>query len=124
MHVDGLVSLLLERQEVALRFSTLHRATQLLNDVTVSEDAGAESDLTGSERAVLILDLSKLRLKTYISDLESLFVSTDHPRQIDLQRIQSGLKQVSRDLDVASAALSVTKCKLYFWVFYSIQNHH
>jgi hypothetical protein len=111
MHVDGLLALLHEPHNNALRYLTLYRATQVLDNLTGLNSDEQDSGLTDSERTFLLLDLSKLRLKTQISDMEGLLASTDHPRQIDLQRIRGSVKRVYKDLATIPAQINAENSK-------------
>ena len=98
MHVNGLLALLREPHHDALESSTLQRATQYVHNPTSLSGDEPGSDMSEKWRACLMLDISKLRLRTYVLEMEELLRSTGRPRQLDLQRIRCNVRRVYGDL--------------------------
>jgi hypothetical protein len=57
------------------------------------------------EKAQLLLDIAKLRLRTLNGELEALFDKSKLPRKIDVERIRQFLRRVYRDLTLVSSVL-------------------
>jgi hypothetical protein len=105
-HVNGLLALLQKPHNDDLRSLLLYEAIQRLAHPAGLNGDEQDNDLTDTERTFLILEISKLRLKTHITDMEGLLISSDHPRQLDLQKIRGSVTRVYKDLALIPGQLN------------------
>ncbi|KAJ4356524.1 uncharacterized protein N0V89_004558 [Didymosphaeria variabile] len=111
-HLEGFFALLQEPHNDAFKHLMFYKALQYLTKSNDHNKDGRESDIIETERTPFTIDLSKLRLRTYVFEMEELLHSAEHPRQIDIQRIRGNVKRVYRDLAVVSAHAEAGNAKV------------
>lgn len=105
VHLDGLLTMLRRCEpgsNEARRLNLVEALHVLDNHATISSRSISPDGLA---RAVLLLEVLKLRLGKLASEASGMFRSGSRPRKLDVQKLKTGLKRVQRDSAVLPAML-------------------
>ncbi|KAF2736015.1 hypothetical protein EJ04DRAFT_562785 [Polyplosphaeria fusca] len=110
IHLDGFLTLLRQRPsscgtgQVAILMEALTRSDNSdTTEITLSNNL--QDDL---DKASLIIDIAKLRLKAVAHNLHHLVTATPYPRKLDIQKTRVSLKRVQRDISTVPSLLLAT----------------
>jgi hypothetical protein len=87
-HLNGLLVILRQSRDLVngKRLFVLMKALQLMNSKNLGEAMSA-LQVCRAEKAGILLNVAKLRLRRLNSELNKLFAGTASPRKLDIQRL-------------------------------------
>ncbi|KAF2005324.1 hypothetical protein P154DRAFT_518836 [Amniculicola lignicola CBS 123094] len=101
VHLDGFLEMLYRQRwklQSDVKGPTLIRAMQLMNPENTVATSLANLTTDNFDKACLLLDIAKLRLRKLTLAMNELVSSGRCPRKLDVQKLRVALKQVERDI--------------------------
>jgi hypothetical protein len=111
-HLDGYLSLLRQTGQQPTgkaQDSMLAQALECAGDDATVRPFHSYGIMADVDKATLLLDISKLRLRTLARKLCTLLHGATPPRKLDVQKLQSYVKQIYADLLLITPAESLGK---------------
>ncbi|KAH8196702.1 hypothetical protein TruAng_009131 [Truncatella angustata] len=106
IHLDGLLNLL-SQMSYRSKTAPLPRAMMILDSGDDLRKALASSATGGPDIASLLLDVTKLRLRKLIPEMDVLFRdASKHKRKLDVQKLRVLVRQIYKDLGTFPAIIS------------------
>jgi hypothetical protein len=114
-HLDGYLGILSssrQRTTGKARDSILTQALECAGDDATAQHYHSYGTMANIDKATLLLDVSKLRLRSLAQKLCMLLQRATPPRKLDVQKIQSSVKQIHADLLLITSVKSPGKSNL------------
>jgi hypothetical protein len=111
-HLDGYLSILSQSRQQPTgkaQDSMLAQALECAGDDATVQQFHSSGTMADIDKVTLLLDISKLRLRTLARKLCMLLQGVTPPRKLDVQKLQSSVKQVYADLQLGTFAESPRK---------------
>lgn len=116
IHLDGYLRLLQQSSGEVIYTASTRTLEQALKFVRVeTNETSSFDDIARSDmhKALLLLNISKLRLRTLAREFRRLTEGATRPRKLDVQRIRSLAKQLFDDLGLMRPASSPSRLDVF-----------